>query len=123
MRLKELKGRFERSGMVDINFFVINSTPTTIVEQGEIEIEEDTWKAISPIEAEGFPLVETSLESLNKTLGPEFYLIEDNSQLQIWKKLHVSRDQILVVDGSVFKLLFTLDLFFIDIVFLFYLHF
>ena len=89
--------------MMDINFFVINSSPTTIIDEEEIEIEEDTWKAISPTEAEGLPLVETSLESLNKTLGPEFYLIKDNSQLQIWKKLHVSRDQILVVDGSVFK--------------------
>ena len=103
MRLKELKGRFERSGMEDIRFFVINAIATTLIEEVEIEIEEETWKAISPGEAEGFPVVETSLNSLINTLGSEIQFIQDNSEFQIWNKLHASRDQILIIDGSVFN--------------------
>lgn len=95
-------GRFERYGLVDINFVVINSMPTTTTQQVEIDVEKQTWMTINSSEAENnlFP-TELDVETLKEILGDEILFIQDDLDLDIWKKLHVSRDQIVVVDGWV----------------------
>ncbi|XP_043472291.1 J domain-containing protein DDB_G0295729-like isoform X3 [Leptopilina heterotoma] len=98
--LKDLMGRFERYGLVDINFVVINSMSTTKTQQVEIDVERKTWMTINSSEAENnVSPVELNVETLKEILGDEIVFIQDDLDLDIWRKLHVSRDQIVVVDG------------------------
>lgn len=95
-----LRERFEKTGFDNIQFFAINAAPGEgqFVDPLEVEIEEETWRKISPSEAGGSPPVMVSAEALIEALGPEIYFIQDTDQMQIWLKLRAYRDQILVID-------------------------
>lgn len=99
-RLKVLRERFDKTGFDNIQFFAINASPgeSQYIDRAEVEVEEETWKQISPSEAEGRPPVVVSPEALIEALGPDVYFIQDNDELQIWSKLRAFRDQILVID-------------------------
>ncbi|XP_016843676.1 uncharacterized protein LOC100678822 isoform X1 [Nasonia vitripennis] len=98
--LKVLRERFDKTGFDNIQFFAINASPdeSQYIDRAEVEVEEETWKQISPSEAEGRPPVVVSPEALIEALGPDVYFIQDNDELQIWSKLRAFRDQILVID-------------------------
>ena len=95
-----LRERFNKTGFKNIQFFAINAAPdeAQYIDKSEIEVEEKTWKQISPSEAEGLPPVVVSPEALIEALGPDVYFIQDTDELQIWPKLRAFRDQILVID-------------------------
>jgi hypothetical protein len=95
-----LKQRFKKTGFENIQFFAINAAPevTQNIDKAEIELEEETWKQISPNETDGVPLITVSPETLIEELGPDVYFIQDTNELQIWSELRAFRDQILVID-------------------------
>ncbi|XP_058800565.1 uncharacterized protein LOC131669594 [Phymastichus coffea] len=98
--LKVLRERFDKTGFENIQFLAINAAPgeSEYASKAEIEVEEETWKQISPSEAEGVPPIVPSAEALAGALGPDVYFIQDSAELQIWPKLRAFRDQILVID-------------------------
>ena len=95
-----LRERFDKTGFSNIQFFAINAAAgeTQSMDRLESEVEEETWRQISPSEADGRPPVFASPEALVEALGPDVYFIQDTEELQIWSKLRAFRDQILVID-------------------------
>ncbi|XP_011298683.1 uncharacterized protein [Fopius arisanus] len=98
--LKLLKDRLERSGLPEALFFVItsNSPENPFEDISEEEIEREAWDGVAPEEAMELSSGLFPPEPLEKTLSPDIFLVEDSEELGIWKELHGSRDQILVID-------------------------
>ncbi|XP_012282104.1 uncharacterized protein LOC105700642 isoform X2 [Orussus abietinus] len=93
--LRLLRDRFERSGLYDVRFFVVNAISST--SSPEDEEEREVWEEVSPFE-DDFQLRENSVEALMKEAGPDILMIQDTEDLRIWEELHASKDQIAVVD-------------------------
>lgn len=96
-----LKDRLERSGLPEALFFVITSSasPSSDLEKtAEDEIEREAWQGVAPVEAMELSSGLLPVESLDKVISPDIFVIEDTDELGIWKELRGSRDQVLVID-------------------------
>lgn len=99
--MNQLKERLDSSDFSEVNFFVLTaSSEESTLDEIDDDIEVEAWKEISSIDPEIFEnLPDTmSIDDLIKLIDPGIFLLRDNSKLAIWRKLRVSKDQVLVVD-------------------------
>lgn len=97
-RLKMLQDRLEKFGIKGIRFFVVNSAQPTAISNGDTDDEEAAWGAAGETDDQKFSKIERTREALKDKIGPDITFVQDNKDLQIWDKLAVSRDQVLVID-------------------------
>ncbi|XP_044020330.1 uncharacterized protein LOC122860544 [Aphidius gifuensis] len=95
--LKQLKDRLEKSGFPDALFFVI--TPMSIDNnKDDNNIEAEAWENVSPDEAMEISSGLLNYKPIEEIIPSDMILIKDNDELNIWKKLKGTRDQIMVID-------------------------
>ncbi|CAD1478961.1 unnamed protein product [Heterotrigona itama] len=98
--LASLKNRLEKSGFSNIFFFMVTPPSDLLEDSTENNIEIKAWREISKNTQE----FEYSLDSVETLFGDMkkkkkgIILLEDTSELGIWKSFHASKDEVVIID-------------------------
>ncbi|XP_024937748.1 uncharacterized protein LOC107264735 isoform X2 [Cephus cinctus] len=99
--LKQLKDRLERSNISGIDFFAINAAFAIAPSTEKSPFENSEWDdiaAAAQVKKQEMSIYEALTENIVTLIQPDIKFIQDTPELQIWDKLKVSRNQILVID-------------------------
>ncbi|KAK1119847.1 hypothetical protein K0M31_012925 [Melipona bicolor] len=95
-----LKKRLEKSGFSNILFFTVTPPSDLLEDSTENNIEIKAWREISKNTQE----FEYSLDSVETLFGDikekrkGIILLQDTSELGIWKSFHASKDEVVIID-------------------------
>lgn len=99
-RLKILKDRLQKSDFPDALFFAITpgSISNSVENSPEDDVEQEAWERVSPEEVMEISTGLINWQPLETIISSDIFLIKDNDELNIWKQLKGTRDQILIID-------------------------